>query len=285
MGDKKEKLKKRSEMSPNERELEGEVVFLTGASSGIGRATTIRLAQEGANVAGVARTEEDLEETRRLVREKTGEDRMFPIKCDVTREEQVKAAFAQTVEKFSEIQIVIANAGSMRVAPIHKTSLALWEEMFAVLATGSFLTAREAFRHWLERDISGRLVFTSSKNTVAPSPGASAYASAKAAVQHLARCLADEGGPHGIRTNTVLPDAVIRGTNILSEEELRKSAEHHGVPFEDIYDYYRKRNAMNVSITPEDVAEAIFFLCSPRSQKINGAALTVDGGMSIAYLR
>ncbi len=273
------------EKNQNRGELAGEHVFLTGASSGIGRATTIRLAQEGAYVAGVARTEEDLEETRRSVRERTGEDHMIPIPCDVTREEQVKDAFQRAVDAFGKVQIVVANAGSMRVAPIHETSLSLWQEMYDVLATGGFLTAREAFRHWLERGIPGRLVFTSSKNAVAPSPGASAYASAKAAVQHLARCLAEEGGPHGIRTNTVLPDAVIRGTNILSEEELRKSAQRHGVPFDEIYDYYRKRNAMNVSITPEDVAESILFLCSPRSQKINGAALTVDGGLSIAYLR
>jgi len=274
-----------SEKNPGMGELANEAVFLTGASSGIGRATTIRLAQAGAYVAGIARTEEDLEDTRRLVHEQTGEERMIPIPCDVTREDQVKDAFQQAVDELGEIQIVIANAGSMKVAPIHETSFSLWQEMFDVLAAGSFLTAREAFRHWLQREIPGRLVFTSSKNAVAPSPGASAYASAKAAVQHLARCLAEEGGPHGIRTNSVLPDAVIRGTNLLSEEELRKSADRHGVPFEDIYDYYRKRNAMNVSVTPEDVAEAVLFLCSPRSQKINGAALTVDGGMSIAYLR
>lgn len=270
---------------PATDELVGDVVLLTGASSGIGRATTIRLAQAGASVAGLARTEEDLEETRSMVQDQTGEDRMLPIPCDVTVEEQVVEAYEQTLAAWGEIHIVIANAGSMRVAPIHETSLSLWQDMYSVLATGAFLTAREAFRHWLSQEIPGRLVFTSSKNAVAASPGASAYASAKAAVQHLARCLADEGGPHGIRTNTVLPDAVIRGTNILSQEELKKSAERHDVPFEEIYEYYRKRNAMNVSITPEDVAEAILFLCSPRSRKINGAALTVDGGMTISYLR
>lgn len=266
-------------------ELAGDCVLLTGASSGIGRATTLRMAHAGARVAGLARTEKALQETRRIVKEQTGADRMVVIPCDVTREDQVIEAFEEAIDLLGAIDIVVANAGSMKVAPLHKTSLSLWRDMFDVLADGAFLTAREAFRHWIEEEIPGRLVFTSSKNALAPSPGASAYASAKAATQHFARCLAEEGGPHGIRTNTVLPDAVIQGTNILSEEELRKSAKRHGVAFENIHEYYRKRNAMNVSITPEDVAEAILFLCSPRSAKINGAALTVDGGMSIAYVR
>ena len=267
------------------QELAGDVVFLTGASSGIGRAATLRLARAGARVAGIARTEADLQETREMVREQTGQDCMMPIVCDVTQEHDVVHAFQRAVQAFGEINIVVANAGSMRVAPIHETSLDLWRDMFAVLTEGAFLTAREAFRHWIEEEVNGRLVFTSSKNAVAPSPGAAAYASAKAATQHLARCLAEEGGPYGIRTNTVLPDAVIKGTNILSEEDLQKSAERHDVPFEEIHEYYRNRNAMNVSITAQDVAEAVLFLCSPRSAKINGAALTVDGGMSIAYLR
>ncbi|MBS3751560.1 MAG: SDR family NAD(P)-dependent oxidoreductase, partial [Anaerolineales bacterium] len=79
-------------------ELKGEHVFLTGASSGIGRAAAIRLAQAGAYVAGIARTEEDLEDTRRLVHKQTGEERMIPIPCDVTQEDQVKDAFQQAVD-------------------------------------------------------------------------------------------------------------------------------------------------------------------------------------------
>jgi NAD(P)-dependent dehydrogenase (short-subunit alcohol dehydrogenase family) len=268
-----------------EDELAGEFAYITGASSGIGKAAARRLAQAGAVVAGVARTAADLEHTRLEIHQWVGEDRFLPLVGDVTQECEVAGTFQEAVDEFGRVDMVIANAGSMRVADLQETSLDLWEHMFAVLSRGVFLTARAAFRHWLGEEIAGRLVITSSKNAVAPSPGASAYAAAKAAAQHLARCLAEEGGPHGIRTNTVLPDAVIRGTNILSEEELRKSADRHGVPFDEIYEYYRKRNAMNVSITPEDVAEAMLFLCSPRSQKINGAALTVDGGMSIAYLR
>jgi len=161
------------------QELAGETVLLTGASSGIGRATTIRLAAAGARVAGLARTEHDLRETQAMVREETGEDRMLPIPCDVTREDQVKNAFSQAIKEYGRIDITVANAGSMRVAPIHETSLELWRDMFAVLTDGAFLTAREAFRYWLDDHIPGCLVFTSSKNAIAPSPGASAYAAAK----------------------------------------------------------------------------------------------------------
>ncbi len=276
---------KRDGSAVDSRELAGDSVYLTGASSGIGKAAALRLIEAGAEVAGVARTASKLEQTRSEAASLVGEDRFIPLVGDVTREGEVQKTFRQAVESFGKVDIVLANAGSMRVAEITETSLALWEEMFAVLSRGVFLTARAAFRYWLEEGIPGRLVITSSKNAVAASPGASAYAAAKAAAQHLARCLAEEGGPHGIRTNTVLPGAVIQGTNILSQDELEKSAERHGVAPDEIEEYYRHRNALNVSLQPEDVAEAMLFLSSPRSRMLNGAALTVDGGISTSYLR
>lgn len=271
--------------SEPKRELEGKVALITGASFGIGRATAIRMVKEGARVALLARSKERLDDTVRLCEQAAGPRSALGIVCDVTIEQAVIEAFRTAIKHFSDLDIVVNNAGSMQNAAIEDCSLQLWQEMMDVLVTAYFLVAREAFRYWKKQSRGGSLVFVTSKNAVAPSPGASAYSSAKAASQHLARCLAEEGGPAGIRVNCVMPDGVMRDTNILPPEQKAKSAARHGITVEQMDEYYRQRNSLKVSIYPEDVAETILYLAGPRCAKITGAALPVDGGMAIAYLR
>jgi NAD(P)-dependent dehydrogenase (short-subunit alcohol dehydrogenase family) len=276
-----------SQTPPNvtENELTGRTAVVTGGSYGIGRATAIRLARAGAKVAILARGQVRLDESIRLLKEVTAPDNVISLICDTTQEDQVVAAFSRVVETFGQIDIVVSNAGSIRNAMIEDCSLELWESMYAVLARGYFLVAREAFRHWKSRKLNGSLIFVVSKNAVTASPGASAYSTAKAAALHLARCLAEEGGSFGIRVNSVLPDGIIRDTNILHPEEREKSAARHGVKTEDLEEYFRTRNALKRLVTVEDVAEAILFFSSDRSSKITGAILNVDGGLLSAYLR
>lgn len=268
-----------------EKELIGRTAVVTGGSFGIGRATAIRLAQAGAKVAIMARNRERLDESERLIKEVTAPENVISLTCDTSQEDQVVGAFSKVVETYGQVDIVVSNAGSLKNTMIEECPLELWEEMYAVLARGYFLVAREAFRHWKGRKLNGSLVFVVSKNAVTASPGASAYSSAKAAELHLARCLAEEGGSFGIRVNSVLPDGVIRGTNILPPGEREKSAARHGVNPEELEDYYRTRNALKRSVTVEDVAEAILFFSSDRSAKITGAVLNVDGGVVSAYMR
>jgi NAD(P)-dependent dehydrogenase (short-subunit alcohol dehydrogenase family) len=179
----------------------------------------------------------------------------------------------------------VCSAGLATSAPVTETTLDEWETNHAVLARGYFLTAREGFRVLLRQGRGGSIVFVGSKNAVVAGANASAYSSAKAAALHLARCLAEEGGKHGIRVNSVNPDAVIVGSGIWSSEWKAERASTYGVSEDDLPSFYRRRTTLGVDVFPEDVAEAIAFLASARSSKSTGNVVNVDGGVAAAYPR
>ncbi|MDR7449360.1 MAG: SDR family oxidoreductase, partial [Armatimonadota bacterium] len=112
-----------------------------------------------------------------------------------------------------------------------------------------------------------------------------AYNAAKAAEQHLMRSLAEEGGEAGIRVNAVAPDAVLRGSRIWSGTWRQQRARDYGVEETELEAFYRARTTLKVNVFPEDVAEAVYFLVSPRSAKTTGCTITVDGGVPGAYTR
>jgi len=128
-------------------------------------------------------------------------------------------------------------------------------------------------------------VFVGSKNALAASAGASAYCTAKAAEIHLARCLALEGAPLGIRVNVVNPDAVIRGSRIWSGSWREERAAANKIGTEDVEEFYRKRSLLQRSVFPEDVAEGIYFFASEASCKSTGNILNVDAGNAVAFTR
>src|SRR5262249_38370467 len=168
---------------------------------------------------------------------------------------------------------------------VTETTLDDWELVYSVLARGYFLAAREAFRVLLEQSRGGSIVFVGSKNALVAGANAAAYSSAKAASLHLARCLAEEGGPVGIRVNTVNPDAVIHGSSIWSSDWKAERASTYGIEEGDLPAFYRGRTKLNVNVFPEDVAEAIAFFAGPRSAKSTGNVINVDGGVTAAYPR
>jgi rhamnulose-1-phosphate aldolase/alcohol dehydrogenase len=271
------KLKQR----PPERELEGHIAVVTGGASGIGRAAAKRLASEGAHVAVLDINIDRAIETAKEI----GSGKAIAIKCDTTDEEDVEQAFRKTISEWGGLDILVCSAGIASSAPIDSTTLDDWERTFAVLSRGYFLPSREAFRVWRRQAIGGSLIFVTSKNAVAAGKNASAYSAAKAAEQHLARCLAEEGGPLGVRVNCVMPDAVLQGSSIWDSEWRKERAEAYGIEPEQLEEFYRNRTTLKVSVYPEDIAEAILFLAGPRAQKTTGASLTVDGGVPAAYVR
>jgi NAD(P)-dependent dehydrogenase (short-subunit alcohol dehydrogenase family) len=161
----------------------------------------------------------------------------------------------------------------------------MWNQNLSILATGYFLMAREAFRVMKRQGSGGSMVFVASKNAIDPAKGSVAYNAAKAAELHMARSLAEEGGVHNIRVNTVLPGIVIQGSSIWNSEWKAHRARQYGVTPDELTNVYRQRNALKANLLPEDIAEAITFLAGPRARYITGAVLSVDGGVLSAYVR
>ena len=186
---------------------------------------------------------------------------------------------------YGGLDVLVSNAGIAHSAPVAGMALEDWERSFAVNARGHFLAAREAMRLLIAQGIGGALVFIATKNVMAPGKDFAAYSASKAAQAQLAKVLALEGAPHGIRCNLVNPDAVFQDSKLWSEDIRRQRAAAQGIAVEDLEDFYRKRNLLGVRILPEDVAEAALFLASDRSAKTTGCTLTVDGGVREAFPR
>jgi NAD(P)-dependent dehydrogenase (short-subunit alcohol dehydrogenase family) len=154
-----------------------------------------------------------------------------------------------------------------------------------ILATGYFLIAREAVRLLMLQRMGGSIIFVGSKNALAASPGAAAYCTAKAAELHLARCLALECAPAGIRVNVVNPDAVLRGSRIWQGEWAQQRAAQNNTTTDELEAVYRERSLLKRSVYPEDIAEAIAFFATDRSAKSTGNILNVDAGSAGAFTR
>jgi rhamnulose-1-phosphate aldolase/alcohol dehydrogenase len=268
-------------LAPPPGELQGRVALITGAAGGIGRAVVESLAAAGACVVGF---DIDGEGAADAVADLG--DAGFAIGGDVTSEAAVAAAFGAAVEAFGGVDIVVSNAGVASSAPIEQTTLAEWERNQSILGTGYFLVARQAFRVLREQGRGGSIVFVASKNALVAGRNAAAYSSAKAAELHLARCLAEEGGPVGIRVNTVNPDAVLQGSRIWGSSWREERAAAYGIEPDELEEHYRNRTTLGVNIAPEDIAQAVLHFASPaRSGKSTGNVLNVDGGVPAAYPR
>ncbi len=273
---------------PAPKPLVGKVALVTGGAGGIGAATAARLMSDGACVMLADRDAVALDEVRSGFAKQFGKDVVRSAVCDVTNEAHVQAAFDACAREFGGLDILVANAGIASSAPIEETTVELWRKNYDVLAEGYFLTARSAFplMKAMKNQGGASVVFIGSKNGIAAATNASAYASAKAASLHLARCLALEGAPFGIRVNTVNPDAVIKGNKIWDGDWRKERAGAHGIDAgAELEEHYRSRSMLKRDVLPEDIAEAVYFLASDMSAKSTGNMINVDAGNAQAFVR
>ncbi len=273
---------------PAPKPLVGRVALVTGGAGGIGAATAARLMADGACVLLADRDANAVEEVRAGFAKQFGKDVVRAAVCDVTDEAQVSEAFATAAREFGGLDILVANAGIASSAPIEETTIELWNRNYDVLAQGYFLTSRAAWPllKGMKEQGGTSVVFIGSKNGVAAATNASAYASAKAAANHLARCLALEGAPHGIRVNVVNPDAVIKGSKIWDGDWRKERAGAHGIDTgKELEEHYRNRSMLKRDVLPADIAEAVYFLAGDQSAKSTGNMINVDAGNAQAFTR
>lgn len=272
-------------LQPKEAEFSRKIALVTGGAGGIGSSTVKRLVSEGAHVVIADIDYEAAKDLSIEINREFGEMRTIPVKVDVTIEKEVKAAIQKAVLTYGGIDILVNNAGLASSSPFDDIDLDQWNLNIDVLVTGYFLFAREVFKLMKKQNMGGSMVFVGSKNSIYAGKNAAAYNTAKAAEVHLARSIAVEGGQYGIRVNTVLPDAVIRGSKIWDSDWKKARASSYGISTDELEEYYRNRTILKVNVLPEDIAEAICFFASSKAAKTTGCMITVDGGVVAAFTR
>lgn len=242
----------------------GRSALVTGAAVGIGRAICAALTADGFRVTGA-----DVSEG---VFEAVDSPLFHGILCDVTREEQVRAAVSSAAPD-GRLDLVVCNAGIFTAgARIEDLDDATWERSLAVNLTGTLRVMRAAIP-FLKRGQDASIILIGSRNVAAPGPGAAAYSAAKAATVQLARVAALELAGEGVRVNIVHPDAVF-DTDLWTEEALARSAARYGLTV----DAYKRKNLMKSEIRSADVAAMVCTMAGPAFGRTTGAQVPVDGG-------
>ena len=250
----------------NHRRLEGQVVVVTGAGTGIGEAAARAFASNGARVVLVGRREQPLQANAEAVRAEGGE--AMVVTGDVSQADDAERIIGATVERFGRLDCLFNNAGIQgRGGPIVDMEEAAFDELIAINLKGPWLMTRAALRVMVAAGRGGAIVNTSSFLSTAATVGTSAYSASKAGLDAMIRAVALEAGPHGIRVNNINP-------GVIDTPMLRA----HG---DEIIPPLAARAALGRVGTPEDIADVAVWLCTEEARFITGQSLLVDGGFTI----
>lgn len=267
---------------PKPKPLASRVALVTGAGSGIGRATAERLVAEG---SCVIIGDLNLENAQKVAEELGGPDKAIAVACDVSDELSVQEMIAAGVRAFGGIDLVVNNAGLSLSKPLLETTSQDWDLQHNVMARGSFLVSRESARAMISQNMGGDIIYISSKNSVFAGPNNIAYSATKADQAHQVRLLAAELGEYQIRVNGVNPDGVVRGSGIFAGGWGASRAKVYGVAEEDLGKYYAGRTLLKREVLPENIANAVFALTCGELSHTTGLHIPVDAGVAAAFLR
>ncbi|QHN32759.1 bifunctional aldolase/short-chain dehydrogenase [Gordonia amarae] len=267
---------------PKPRPLATRIALVTGAASGIGKATAVRLAAEG---ACVVIADLDAAKARAAAEEIGSSDVAIGIAADVTDEAAVQNAIDETVLAFGGIDLVVNNAGLSLSKSLLDTTSADWDLQHNVMARGSFLVSKAAARALIDQKMGGAIIYVSSKNSVFAGPNNIAYSASKADQAHQVRLLAAELGEHGVKVNGINPDGVVRGSGIFAGGWGARRAAVYGVDEENLGEFYAQRTLLKREVLPENIANAAFALCTSDFSHTTGLHVPVDAGVAAAFLR
>jgi NAD(P)-dependent dehydrogenase (short-subunit alcohol dehydrogenase family) len=249
-----------------EKELEGKVAIITGATSGIGHATALRFAEAGARVALVGRNAQALSVVAGEIQVAGSE--ALVIRADVTVQPIARRIVAQTIEKFGALDVLVNAAGHLVSGTIEDTTLATWDAMINVNLRAVFNLMQQVVPHLVERQ--GNIVNVSSVTGLRAFPGVLAYCVSKAGLDQLTRCAALELAPKGVRVNAVNPGVVVT--------EIHRRGGMSQKEYKAFLERSKQTHPLGRVGQAYEVAELILYLASERASWITGATYSIDGG-------
>jgi rhamnulose-1-phosphate aldolase len=267
---------------PKPKPLATRVALVTGAASGIGKATAAKLAENG---ACVVIADLSLEKAQEAAAELGSSDVAVGVQIDVSDAEAVQAAVDAAVLAFGGVDLVVNNAGLSLSRSLLETTEKDWDLQHDVMAKGSFLVSKATAKVMIEQELGGDIVYISSKNSIFAGPNNVAYGAAKADQAHQVRLLAAELGEHGIKVNGVNPDGVVQGSGIFASGWGANRAAVYGVEEKDLGKFYAQRTILKREVLPENIANAVFVLCTSELSHTTGLHIPVDAGVAAAFLR
>jgi NAD(P)-dependent dehydrogenase (short-subunit alcohol dehydrogenase family) len=249
-----------------DKEFANKILLITGATSGIGKATALRFAQDGASIAAVGRNETALLELHKEIEGASGQ--FLAIRADLSLKDEFEEVVSQTLEHFGGIDVLVNAAGHISSGTIENTSLEAWDAMLNINLRAPFILMQKALPSIVERR--GNIVNVSSVTGLRAFPGVLAYCVSKAGLDQLTRCAALELAAKGVRVNAVNPGVVVteihkRGG--MTEEQYNVFLEHS-----------KTTHPLGRVGEAREIAELIFFLASDRASWITGATYSIDGG-------
>ncbi len=279
---------------PPEKELSRYIALVVGGASGIGRCAALLAAERGAHVVLADRDTQGAEAVAQEARALAGREAAAVTPVDIRNREAIRAAMKATIAHYGGLDILINTAAIFPSSPDGVISDSMWGTTLELNVTANFLLAEEAAKLFTEQQLESSIVLTSSANAVVPKRGSEAYDVSKAALSHLVRELAVSLSP-GVRVNGINPATVVKGSTMFPRDRVIASLNKYKIAFAAsssdeelrtlLSEFYARRTLTHQPIGPEDCAEAILFLASPKTRCTSGHLIPVDGGLPEAFLR